>query len=409
MVGSFSPLKTATRPSTATAIDPNKTQVLDKPMNVDVQGESSRGRESSDAGFTLDTSRAAWSKHLGNSVQPTHGSQSEEAQESCFSEQHAKKRRKSYKDVDVQGQEAVEVNQAGDASLGLQVPKGAKGSQSKSRTSERSISLHKQLASFALPGSQPTVNVLAFERASSNVEDDKSTEEDAEMVDELEGDDQPSSAKNDQLQDAGDADKSPRQSDLFGHDDSGCVAPTESNSGQPEPNDGEDDIDDPESLLSQALASSATTPSTISHKDKVVHPEIIKTDKHGGDISLRLNIGKIKQVRSQTRGPTIDSRTETSKKEGVPLDAGVSNTEDDGKAVLALSRVIERKDFEGMTVVGQFNLGFIVVRKQENVCDDLFIVDQHAADEKYNFETLQATVKIESQKLFRYGFIGFRD
>ena len=33
--------------------------------------------------------------------------------------------------------------------------------------------------------------------------------------------------------------------------------------------------------------------------------------------------------------------------------------------------------------------------------DDLFIVDQHAADEKYNFETLQRTTKIDSQKLFR--------
>jgi len=33
--------------------------------------------------------------------------------------------------------------------------------------------------------------------------------------------------------------------------------------------------------------------------------------------------------------------------------------------------------------------------------DDLFIVDQHASDEKYNFETLQQTTRIQSQKLFR--------
>jgi len=73
-----------------------------------------------------------------------------------------------------------------------------------------------------------------------------------------------------------------------------------------------------------------------------------------------------------------------------------------------------------MEVVGQFNLGFIVARRQksmahsgdngadgggreanEPIMDDLFIIDQHAADEKYNFETLQQTTKIESQKLFR--------
>jgi len=74
--------------------------------------------------------------------------------------------------------------------------------------------------------------------------------------------------------------------------------------------------------------------------------------------------------------------------------------------------VIEKSDFGSMRVVGQFNLGFIVVRRQKSpedddsgrrrhVADDLFIVDQHAADEKYNFETLQATTKIASQKLFR--------
>ena len=33
--------------------------------------------------------------------------------------------------------------------------------------------------------------------------------------------------------------------------------------------------------------------------------------------------------------------------------------------------------------------------------DDLFIIDQHAADEKFNFETLQRTTKIHSQQLLR--------
>ncbi len=113
-------------------------------------------------------------------------------------------------------------------------------------------------------------------------------------------------------------------------------------------------------------------------------------------------------------------------------------------------RVIHKQDFlsvstpsstpsvsaESMSIVGQFNLGFIVVRlvrrrkahvkktsqtsdsqisnssdeipsseRDENnddgQTDDLFIIDQHAADEKYNFETLQATTRIDSQKLVR--------
>ncbi|KAI1781960.1 hypothetical protein LXA43DRAFT_1154034 [Ganoderma leucocontextum] len=87
--------------------------------------------------------------------------------------------------------------------------------------------------------------------------------------------------------------------------------------------------------------------------------------------------------------------------------AGVSNT-DDGEAVEALSRVIDKPDF---VTNGQFNL--IIVRPlkpctegdgasgEEMEMDDLFIVDQNAADEKYNFETLQRTTKIESQQMIR--------
>ena len=38
-----------------------------------------------------------------------------------------------------------------------------------------------------------------------------------------------------------------------------------------------------------------------------------------------------------------------------------------------------------MDIVGQFNLGFIIAA----VDGALWMVDQHAADEKYNFERLQ--------------------
>lgn len=37
-----------------------------------------------------------------------------------------------------------------------------------------------------------------------------------------------------------------------------------------------------------------------------------------------------------------------------------------------------------LQVIGQFNLGFIVCR----LGGDLYVIDQHAADEKYNFERL---------------------
>ncbi|KAK7423791.1 ATP-binding mismatch repair protein [Neonectria magnoliae] len=76
-----------------------------------------------------------------------------------------------------------------------------------------------------------------------------------------------------------------------------------------------------------------------------------------------------------------------------------------------LSLAISKGDFLRMRIVGQFNLGFIIAVRpaknqigddQESVEDDeLFIIDQHATDEKYNFERLQATTVVQSQRLVR--------
>ena len=89
--------------------------------------------------------------------------------------------------------------------------------------------------------------------------------------------------------------------------------------------------------------------------------------------------------------------------------ANLESAVEDTVASAALSRIISKVDFEHMVVVGQFNLGFIIVRKRDGTpqsgggtaMDDLFIVDQHAADEKWNFETLQEKTVIASQRLFR--------
>ncbi|XP_044721968.1 histidine kinase-, DNA gyrase b-, and HSP90-like ATPase domain-containing protein [Hirsutella rhossiliensis] len=58
-----------------------------------------------------------------------------------------------------------------------------------------------------------------------------------------------------------------------------------------------------------------------------------------------------------------------------------------------LTLTISRSDFTAMRIVGQFNMGFIIAH------DELFIIDQHASDEKYNFERLQSTTIVQSQRL----------
>ncbi|KAM8712841.1 hypothetical protein ACLKA7_013212 [Drosophila subpalustris] len=71
------------------------------------------------------------------------------------------------------------------------------------------------------------------------------------------------------------------------------------------------------------------------------------------------------------------------------------NPNQNQNAEAELQKEITKADFARMQIIGQFNLGFIIVKLE----DDLFIVDQHAADEKYNFETLQRTTQLEHQRL----------
>ncbi|KAH7244605.1 hypothetical protein MRS44_014586 [Fusarium solani] len=99
----------------------------------------------------------------------------------------------------------------------------------------------------------------------------------------------------------------------------------------------------------------------------------------------------------------------------LPMDSGHSPSDGEVTDLAAadaeekLSLTIARKDFLKMRIAGQFNLGFIIaVRPAQARSDDelelsehdeLFIVDQHATDEKYNFERLQQAQTVQSQRL----------
>ena len=67
-----------------------------------------------------------------------------------------------------------------------------------------------------------------------------------------------------------------------------------------------------------------------------------------------------------------------------------------------LSLTVLKEDFAHMDIVGQFNLGFVLAvrpSRSSTTSDELFIIDQHASDEKFNFERLQSTTIVQNQRL----------
>ncbi|XP_063284941.1 mismatch repair endonuclease PMS2 [Pelobates fuscus] len=71
------------------------------------------------------------------------------------------------------------------------------------------------------------------------------------------------------------------------------------------------------------------------------------------------------------------------------------NPNENQAAETELRKAISKEMFAKMEIIGQFNLGFIITKMDS----DIFIIDQHATDEKYNFEILQQTTVLQGQRL----------
>ena len=166
-----------------------------------------------------------------------------------------------------------------------------------------------------------------------------------------------------------------------------------------------------ETQLLEDQSSSLNASQQMSSSDKLL--EVIKQSDASVDISVHIDLARMRRLWSQphrTRSTASrNSIVQGAQAAHVPSEAGLLASTSNERANEALARVIEKSDFEGMEVLGQFNLGFIICRRVKSMgvdghMDDLFIVDQHAADEKYNFETLQATTRIHAQKLIQCVF-----
>ncbi|NXI50555.1 PMS2 endonuclease, partial [Chloroceryle aenea] len=105
------------------------------------------------------------------------------------------------------------------------------------------------------------------------------------------------------------------------------------------------------------------------------------------EFSMKVLAGKCKKVILQKKKST---ETQNYRRFKAKISPGENKVAED-----ELRREISKEMFAKMEVIGQFNLGFIIAKLNS----DLFIIDQHATDEKYNFEMLQQHTVLQGQKL----------
>ncbi|XP_066935235.1 mismatch repair endonuclease PMS2-like [Clytia hemisphaerica] len=134
-------------------------------------------------------------------------------------------------------------------------------------------------------------------------------------------------------------------------------------------------------------------------KDDPVTPKQIIVEKRETSASKRPRIKTTFNLQKVKRAILSASKImKQSAKEGAVTSFRAKiSAQENGAAEEELRRHVSKEMFSKMTVIGQFNLGFITAKLN----DDLFIIDQHASDEKYNFETLQKKHILKTQTLIQ--------
>ena len=130
------------------------------------------------------------------------------------------------------------------------------------------------------------------------------------------------------------------------------------------------------------------TPSSTSRRDPVhrsLRPEPIPSRP---SISVTIDM---EEIRRDPAAQPDGNATQGS--EGFRLDLDSAASEKD--AIGEMQRLLSKSDFKRMYIIGQFNRSFIVTQLGK----DLFIVDQHASDERRNFDDLLENSVLEPQQL----------
>ena len=105
------------------------------------------------------------------------------------------------------------------------------------------------------------------------------------------------------------------------------------------------------------------------------------------ETTVSFSMNKLKSI------VTAQTREKTGEVEARLFRAKIA-PESNSSAEKELTKNISKDMFKGMEVLGQFNLSFIIAKLD----NDLFIIDQHVSDEKFN-QGQQRNTKIKSQRL----------
>ncbi|KAJ3911498.1 hypothetical protein F5877DRAFT_85892 [Lentinula edodes] len=152
--------------------------------------------------------------------------------------------------------------------------------------------------------------------------------------------------------------------------------------------DGDEDENESSLLVDTSndlFIASARNTSSSPHSLEVIRTEVSQASVGDGRPKTRGALGDLMSYLAWQGNSSIIEKTSAF---SLSDDAGASAT-DTLTSEAALSRVISKEDFKEIE-----KKSGIERQLEESLLHDLIIVDQHAANEKYNFETLQQTTNI---------------
>ncbi|XP_054011244.1 mismatch repair endonuclease PMS2 [Hylaeus anthracinus] len=128
----------------------------------------------------------------------------------------------------------------------------------------------------------------------------------------------------------------------------------------------------------------------IQYDDNGIEGDTINQIKILDSAEMQISISTIKQKFQERQNMSKRTSTDTRIKYKAQMESNQNSN-----AEKELKRELTKESFLKMEIIGQFNRGFIIARLKE----DLFIIDQHATDEKYRFEKLNNETQLKTQKL----------